>query len=456
MVGGQEQHDTFKTYALADAFRSKLVSYQRDGVPFDVDTGLPLPMLRERSRVSCYELLTRYVAMKWPDSPGNSRRSVADALKTVAPALIRTDIPHPDEKDLRAAVYQWTCDPPAQKAGDPPPAIRSALRWLERHSLPLSEFEHRTRGPALVRHMLATIGQRLDGRGKVAPVTYARRRAVLFNMFEYAVELGVVSANPLTIVKVKAVKSSGTIDRRSVVNPEQFRRLIAAVGELGHDGPSGPLGQRLVAFFALMYYAALRPAEAIAFRDACIISAPAEGIGELLLERSMPRAGARWNDSGTSREARELKHRAEDDTREVPAHPDLVHLLRTHIERFGVGRGGRLFVGPQGGDIEEARYLAIWEAARKEALTPAEVASPLAKRPYDLRHAAVSTWLNAGVPPTQVAAWAGHSLEVLLRVYAKCIVGQDEEARRRLGNAFGTPDLSVAPPESEPDQPEEG
>jgi hypothetical protein len=61
-----------------------------------------------------------------------------------------------------------------------------------------------------------------------------------------------------------------------------------------------------------------------------------------------------------------------------------------------------------------------------------EAASPLAARPYDLRHATVSTWLNAGVPPTQVAEWAGHSVHVLLRVYAKCIVGQDEAARLRI------------------------
>lgn len=33
-------------------------------------------------------------------------------------------------------------------------------------------------------------------------------------------------------------------------------------------------------------------------------------------------------------------------------------------------------------------------------------------------------WLNSGVPPTEVAARAGHSVEVLLKVYAKCIHGQ--------------------------------
>jgi hypothetical protein len=69
--------------------------------------------------------------------------------------------------------------------------------------------------------------------------------------------------------------------------------------------------------------------------------------------------------------------------------------------------------------------------------TDQEYASPLARRIYDLRHACVSTWLNAGVPATQVAEWAGHSVEVLLRIYAKCIVGQDEAAKRRISNALG-------------------
>ena len=72
-----------------------------------------------------------------------------------------------------------------------------------------------------------------------------------------------------------------------------------------------------------------------------------------------------------------------------------------------------------------------------QALTVAEAASPLAGRPYDLRHAAVSTWLNAGVPSTQVAEWAGHSLAVLLQIYAKCMAGQEDAARRRIAAALG-------------------
>ncbi|GHE97294.1 hypothetical protein GCM10017786_32490 [Amycolatopsis deserti] len=64
------------------------------------------------------------------------------------------------------------------------------------------------------------------------------------------------------------------------------------------------------------------------------------------------------------------------------------------------------------------------------------LAGPLGKRPYDLRHAAVSTWLNGGVEATRVAKWAGHSLSVLLRVYAKCLDGGEQAARDRVQRAL--------------------
>jgi hypothetical protein len=48
----------------------------------------------------------------------------------------------------------------------------------------------------------------------------------------------------------------------------------------------------------------------------------------------------------------------------------------------------------------------------------------------------VSLRLNAGVPPTQVAEWAGHSVEVLLTIYAKCIEGRDEVWFERIEKAL--------------------
>ena len=127
----------------------------------------------------------------------------------------------------------------------------------------------------------------------------------------------------------------------------------------------------------------------------------------------------------------------------VPAHPELVAILRAHLNAFPCSPDGRLFVARTGiaGRPLPAPFLKpmamgtayrVWKLARERALTPQQASSPLARRPYDLRHACVSTWLNAGVPATQVAEWAGHSVNVLLRVYAKCVYGQEDAAKMRI------------------------
>jgi len=75
-------------------------------------------------------------------------------------------------------------------------------------------------------------------------------------------------------------------------------------------------------------------------------------------------------------------------------------------------------------------------AARTLGLTPAQVLSPLADRPYALRHAPVSLWLNAGVPVTELAERAGRGVDVLLRVYAKCTDGDQQRSNRRIDAAL--------------------
>jgi hypothetical protein len=47
----------------------------------------------------------------------------------------------------------------------------------------------------------------------------------------------------------------------------------------------------------------------------------------------------------------------------------------------------------------------------------------------------VSHWLNAGVSAPEVAERAGHTVDVL-RVYAKCIDGQQEIANKRIEDAL--------------------
>jgi integrase len=85
---------------------------------------------------------------------------------------------------------------------------------------------------------------------------------------------------------------------------------------------------------------------------------------------------------------------------------------------------GRLFSSEAGGPLQETAYGVVWRRARESALSPEQCTSPLARRPYDLRHAGISLWLNARVAATEVARRAGHGVAVMLQVYANCIDGR--------------------------------
>jgi integrase len=118
--------------------------------------------------------------------------------------------------------------------------------------------------------------------------------------------------------------------------------------------------------------------------------------------------------------------------RAVPIPPQFVAMLRWHITVYGVAPDGRLFRTARGGMVQESGYGEVWARARAHVLTPEELKTKLAKRPYDLRHTAVSTWLSAGVEPQIVAQRAGHSLAVLFRVYAKFLKGGENAANAKI------------------------
>ena len=132
-------------------------------------------------------------------------------------------------------------------------------------------------------------------------------------------------------------------------------------------------------------------------------------------------------------------------------------MLRAYIRRYGTTPDGRIFQTTRGGIIQDSAYSAVWAEARKQALTEAQCRSPLGRRPYDLRHAAVSLWLNSGVPATEVARRAGHGVAVLLKIYAHCIDGQADAANQRITDALGPaePDRESGPGGEEDDDTEQ-
>lgn len=263
----------------------------------------------------------------------------------------------------------------------------------------------------------------------------------------YAVEKELLDRNPIPALQWTLPKTSHVIDRRRVPNPTQARNLLNAVRNQQRSGP------RLVAFFGCLYYAALRPEEAVCLGKSNLSLPRAEwnhkaqawtfpqgedGWGELQFESAAPHAGKDWTDSGNNRDARQLRQRARGESRIVPCCPELTILLLDHMRLFGTAPDGRLFAGERNAaELPKLTIIRAWQRARTAVFTAEVAATMLAKTPYDLRHAAVSTWLNGGVPATTVADWAGHSLEVLLKIYAKCLDGTDAANRRRVQAALG-------------------
>ncbi|WP_328708697.1 tyrosine-type recombinase/integrase [Microbispora hainanensis] len=428
-VGGRQKSKTLRTKALAESFLSDLRQAAKRGEAFDTETGLPVSMSKTKNTITWLTLVLAYIDMKWPHSAAKTRDSLTDALATVTPALVDENAPgRPDELVLREALRQYVL-PPASRQLARPAGIAAAVTWLERHSLPVAEL-------AKVRNVrlgLDALTTRLDG-GAAAATTIARKRSVFYNVLQYAVDLEELTSNPIDKVKAwKPPKVREVVDRRVVVNPAQARELLAAVTYAGRLDR----GRHLRAFFACLYFAGLRPAEALGLRiQDCHL--PKSGWGHLVLSKSKPQANKRWTDSGEAHDDRGLKHRAQDEGRPVPIPPELVTILREHVDEFGVHDDGRLFRTSRGGVISIGTYCEAWQKARALALMPEQVLSPLAARPYDLRHAAVSLWLNAGVAAPEVAERAGHGVDVLLRVYAKCIDGGVEIANRRIEDALSS------------------
>jgi integrase len=420
--------ESFKKKAQADAFRSELMTAARRGEAFSRLTGRPISWAREEPTLRWYAFTLAYADAKWPYASPNHRRGIAETLTDATEIMLAGENSHGREP-LRAAL-RWAFSNRVRDKTEPPAELAAVVDWLEANTVPMTAFAERNTGAALARKLLDRISQTKEGKSAAAS-TANRKRMVLNNAMAYGCEIGVLQANPLKTVTWTKPRTLTTVDPRVVINAVQAQRFLRAVGELSERG------KRMKAFFGCMYYAALRPEEAVDLRKSHLVKLPeaAGEWGELQLTHAEPRSGSRWTDSGQVRERRALKHRADGDTRRVPIHPELCALLRQHITEFGYGPDGRIFIGPRGGLMTDRAYLKVFHEARNKAFTAEEAASPLMDVPYALRHACVSMWLRAAGDPAQVAEWAGHSVAVLLRVYAKCVHGMEGEALRRIWDA---------------------
>lgn len=433
VLDGQEWRETFATNALADGFRSELVKATRRGEPFSLATGLPLSHRSGARSVNWYDFAVQFCDAQWHRTAGNSRKNTAKALMTATIALLRTQPGSFADVDVRTALREFAFN--TRRRGEAPREVSTILRWVERNTLTMAAWED----PAKVEEVLRALSTKLDGKAAAAS-SVKRNRRVLNVAMEYAVKHKVLQTNPLPKGRGATPKTSLAIDKRALLNPTQASTLLGWVRRRSRGGP------KLHAFFATMYYAGPRPEEVVAMRVADVrlpVEGAADQWSELLFHTAHPEVGKNWTNDGEIHEQRELKGRAEDDTRVVPGHPSLTKVLREHIASQNLNPGDLLFQGEGGGTLAGSVIRRAWRTARQKTLSPEEFASPLGKRVYDLRHTCLTNWLNDAIPPAQVAEWAGNSVPVLLAVYARCVSGQLSVYKQRIEARGDLPEVAV-------------
>ena len=226
--------------------------------------------------------------MKWKQASAKYRKDIARALTAATPAMLAAPAAGPMMRHSPGTV-RWGFN--TKQRPDPPAEVAEILLGC-RNSAPLSALAElppparcSTRPPA---------GWTGRTRPRAPPGGTARFWPTPWTT---RVELGPLETNPIRVLKWTAPKVSSQVDRRSVVNPRQARTLLEAVRA---RPPSGP---RLVTFFAVMYYAGLRPEEAINLSRDNVILPPHgqdDDWGELHIRSATPDAGGEWTDDGES------------------------------------------------------------------------------------------------------------------------------------------------------------
>ena len=240
-VAGRDRSRSFMTRALADSYRAELVRTARKGLAFAPETGEPESWaVPEPEPVTWYQHAVAYAEMKWPRLAPHSRASLADALATVTPLLTRETSRRPPAQTLRAALYGHAFNA-RRRCRAPGPDTASALAWVERASLPVSQLGD----PRVIRAVLDGLCTRLDG-SPAAANTITRKRAVFHGALGYAVELRLLPANPIGLVRWRAPRAAAAVSPATVASPAQVRAILTQVSRIKPE---------LTAFFGCLYYA---------------------------------------------------------------------------------------------------------------------------------------------------------------------------------------------------------
>ncbi len=410
-IDGQDKTRSLKTKAEAERLQARLQMAVMNGEEFDLETGLPLSWVK--GDTTWWDWSKEWLDLKWPQWAGHSRRSAVESLVAITPLMVRNGAPAvPDDtaKWLRETGYR-----PGSAGRDDPP------RWLLKWSIPLDDID-----TALLERALAAVTTKSDGSPMSREVA-RRRRTTLNAVLRAAGRRRLIDHNPLDRVEWTLPTRNIAVDISTVPSYGDVIEIVDHVAGLRTDGA------RYATLFATVGIAGMRPSEAIALAPGAL-ELPGQGWGLAVLRGALTSPGTRFTSTGEVVEDKELKQRPPDATREVPLAPELVERLRSHMGRWPP-MDGHVFTNAAGRTPTTTNYGPVWVRARS-VLWPG--GHRLGKTTvYDLRHSAATMMLRAGVPPAEVARRLGHSVDILMRVYAGVFDDERQRSNELIERAIG-------------------
>ena len=331
-----------------------------------------------------------------------------------------------------------------------PEELAPAVTWLEQWSLPVRDVT-----PEVVRVLFARydyfIPKHVADLPPPAPIrTKSSTREAMArhtkSWWNWLRDAGQVTHDPFRAARRPAQAKAALRADRLAVDPDIVLDPAQLFLLAEHVLAVHPMGDRWRIYAPLLGLAGLRPGEALGLRRRCF-ELPATNSGRsscgwLAFDEQRPTSTSRQFMDPEDRNVATapLKGRDVGEARRVPIFPQLVPLVRRHLDLYVDGHPDALFLtGIQGGPLDPKWFAQqIWEPARatfveelreSRCYTDRVLRKLESLRRHDLRHAAASFWLRVPVSPKLAQRWGGwRDLSTFLDVYQGVLTGEEDEA----------------------------
>lgn len=414
-VAGRRHEMWASSYAEAEFLRARLLAAKADGELWQPSGGgLPKSLVGPDRNVTLLDLATAVIDARWDGWSTGHRSTCLEAMSRLLSLAVVNKRGAPSRQALRMTLRNIVLPPEGfRKKVRPkdvaPEDVINAVDFLERGlSLPISDLSPRSAVDLLEAAEIKPDGTRYARDGRMHLRTFLRL------IVRAGLDCEAISNFPLDCLRTPRKTDDARPTRSRVPSPAQARVIVNAVCSTRSGAISPVRTRRYRAFLTVAWTAGLRPSEIRGLRLEDV-TLPATGWGQARV--STPTIVTERRLTGTAAnhvERSAPKGRCPGEVREVPLPPEAVQALLLHLQLNKVDAGGRLFTHSDGGPITQSGLGSVWRAGLRRI--PGEPWKGL--RMYHLRHTAATWQLEADELPKEVARRMGHSVTVLMDVYA--------------------------------------